>query len=1197
MDFCILGPLEALNEGRPVALGGSRQRALLALLLLHANEMLGTDRLIEGLWGERPPSRAAKTLQMHISRLRKVLAAGGGNGSTQDGVVLTRDRGYELRLDPERVDARRFERLLGEGRRELLAARPERAASALEEGLALWRGRALADLSYEPFAQAEVARLEDLLVMASEELVEAKLALGGHTDVVGQLEALIAHHPYRERLRAQLMVALYRCDRQADALQAYQDARRTLVEELGIEPGERLRELERAILAQDPALAAPADPTRVSHGRRDEDESAAAPLAAEELPTGVVTFLLTDIEASSRLWEADAGSMAAALELHDELISGTVRAHGGRLLKAKGEGDATLTVFRRASEAAACAIELQRLLHNTGWPGDLDLRVRVALHTGEAHERAGDYFGPALNRAARLRSLVRGGVSVMSQATAEIVHDHLPPDVQLIELGRHELSGLARPENVFELRAIQVSALESALGTSDHGDRLPDLRGEPPEAEAARLPQPPTRLIGRDDDRAAVAHLLRRADVRLATLTGPGGVGKTRLALEVARELDSELSDGVWLVPLAGISDTKQVPNAVAHELHVTLLPGETPEAAIKRFLAAKKGLLVLDNFEHLLPAAPLVSDLLAACPAMRVLATSREALRMHAEHCYDVAPLQVPEDSEPLAVARAAAAALFIERASSRDPALQLTAANARAIAEVCRRLDGLPLAIELAAARTSLLSVDELNARLAHALDVLGSGPRDAPDRQRTLRATIDWSHRLLSRSEADAFAAFAVFGGGATVEAAEEVTGADLDILQGLVDKQLLVSRRGAGRKARLVMLETVHDYARERLESDASASEIEGRHFEHYLALAERAKPHLYAHREAEWMSRLDAEVDNLRAAMNWALGRAPLPALHLAGLLGTYWVIRRNFHEALSWLDAALAAAAADAPVRDRALARLAQSQLLEAQGLPGEARQLGVEALDLYRDIDDIHGIVESLCCLAAIEEADHRSDESRALGAEAILNARRAGDERLLATALQHNMSPSPEEYAETAALLRKVGNLRYLAYHFANAAYRHIADRLYESADELLTEALPVARQTGDPFALLVTFGNLGLVALFTGDLESARSRFGEQLRTCRTHALPFSADEGLAGMAAVAARDDPEHAALLFGAASALGPSGDPVVVARLDEEFFAPARQRCGEQRWNDALNAGARLGFQDALDIALRPAVVPMADTG
>jgi DNA-binding SARP family transcriptional activator len=515
IDFRILGPLEALDEGRAVRLGGAKQRALLALFLLHRGEALTTDRLIDELWGERPPATAAKSVQVHVSRLRKALA--GREGNDPAGLIATRGHGYVLELDPECLDACRFERLVAEGRSELIAGRPERAGAALEEGLSLWRGPVLADLAYEPFAQREIARLDDLRVVALEQLIEARLALGAHAELVGRLETLIAEHPYRERLRAQLMLALYRCDRQADALQAFQDARRTLVEELGIEPGERLRELERAILAQDPGLAAPLT--------QDDRDAAARALAPDELPTGVVTFLLTDIEGSSGLWEADAGGMATALELHDELIARTVQAHAGRLLKTKGEGDATVTVFPRASDAVAAAADIQEALGAASWPAGLELRVRIALHTGEAHERAGDYFGPALNRAARLRALARGGATVVSQATAEIVHDRLPPEVGLVELGRRELRGLTRPENVFELRpgAAQATAPPKPVAAER-------------AATEAAVETPRGTFVGRERELAELDAGLEDAFAargRLFLLAGEPGIGKSRLADEL----------------------------------------------------------------------------------------------------------------------------------------------------------------------------------------------------------------------------------------------------------------------------------------------------------------------------------------------------------------------------------------------------------------------------------------------------------------------------------------------------------------------------------------------------------------------------------------------------------------------------------------------------------------------------------------
>ena len=981
MDFRILGPLEALDRGRDLAPTGSKRRALLALLLLHANETLTIDRLVDELWGEHPPATASRTLQAHVSRLRKALDAGTDNGA--DELIVTREHGYELKLDPERVDSHRFERLIAEGRGELVAGHPERAASAFESALSLWRGTPLADLAYEPFAQPEIARLEELRVAALEDLNDAKLALGRHGELVGQLEALIGDHPYRERLRGQLMLALYRCERQADALQAYQDARRTLVDELGIEPGERLRELERAILAQDPALATPV--------------------------------------------------------------------------------------------------------------------VKTA------------------------------------------------------------------------------------------------------EVPASRLPLPPTRTLGRNQDRETVSQLLRATEVRLVSLVGPGGVGKTRLALEVARGLEPEFRDGGWFVSLAATANADHVPSAIAQTMGVTPLDGETPKLAVERFLAPKRGLLVLDNFEHLLPAAPLVGELLAAAPTLAVLATSREPLRLQAEHRYAVAPLQLPAEADPAAVAQSAAGALFVERALSHDRSFELTAGNSAAVAEICRHLDGLPLAIELAAARTTVLDPEQLNARLAGALEALAAGPRDAPDRQRTLRATIDWSHRLLDAPEAKAFARFAVFAGGATTDAAQEVTRADLDALQGLVDKQLLLRRHDSGPDPRLSMLETVREYAGERLDADPNAAQVRERHCRHYLALVERAEPELFTRGEAEWMTRLDAEVDNLRAALDWSLRHGnPTEGLRLAGLLTKFWDIRNRSTEGLDWVEAALEAAGDDAPVRDRARARRAQVWLLndlgaayDMHGLLKDTRSKGVEALALSREAAEPAGVAEALLLLADLDAGEsHPQRRRRALVNEAVTCAREAGDDRLVALALMHRagaVSPGRDtgELEQAATALHKLGSTRVLFALYNNNAYNAIKAGRPETAGPVLDQAVPLAHELGDPVVFALFWGNVGMAALFTDDLDRAQEAFDQQLRLCREHVVKHLAAEGLGGLAAIATRrGDPERAARLLGAATATGPVGDADVNAQLEEQFFAPARAQHGTRHWSDAHTAGAQMSFEQAITFAL-----------
>jgi DNA-binding SARP family transcriptional activator len=514
VEFRILGPLEVVAAGRRVPIKPAKARALLALLLLDPGRPVSADRLIDELWAEAPPASAAVSLRVLVSRLREALTSSGAPDA-----IETRSRGYALCAEPGQIDAGRFEALLAGGREELERGHPQTAAATLRDALALWRGPALADLSDYLAIAGEAARLDELKFVALEERVDADLACARHDLVVGELEQLVRAQPFRERLWRALMLALYRCGRQADALAAFNQVRERLVGELGIEPSPGLRELQQQILEQSPELLL---------GSR-EPGARGAPPADEDLPTGVVTFLLTDVEGSSRLWEIAPDAMAGAVERLEAIIGEAVIGAGGVVVKSKGEGDSTFSAFARASDAVRAAIALQGELGRESWPEGGELKLRMALNTGEAHERDGDYFGDAVNRAARLRSLAQPGQVLVSQATAQVAGRALPADATLLDLGRRTLRGLARDERVFELR----TSTYAAVAEIPHFDRR--LPGE--LAVASEV------FVGRQleiDVLAGLWKLALEGSLQTALVAGEPGIGKTRLAAELARRAHAD---------------------------------------------------------------------------------------------------------------------------------------------------------------------------------------------------------------------------------------------------------------------------------------------------------------------------------------------------------------------------------------------------------------------------------------------------------------------------------------------------------------------------------------------------------------------------------------------------------------------------------------------------------------------------------
>jgi predicted ATPase/class 3 adenylate cyclase len=605
-----------------------------------------------------------------------------------------------------------------------------------------------------------------------------------------------------------------------------------------------------------------------------------------DLPTGTVTFLATDIEGSTALLQRLGDHRyARVLEEYRQVLSPTYEETSGQVIDA--HGDAVLIAFHRARDGVTTAVAAQRAISAHPWPDNAAIRVRMALHTGEPIHAAGGYVGLDVHRAARICSLAHGGQVLLSQTTGNLVERDLPPKVSLRELGAHRLKDLLRPEKIFQVVHPDLPA------------DFPPLKSL--ETLPNNLPVQLTSFIGLEGEIDEVKQLL--ATTRLLTMTGAGGCGKTRLALQVAAVVLEDFAEGVWLVELATLSDPTLLFQAVASALNIREQPGRSLQATIIDYLSPKQLLLVLDNCEHLVAAcARLAETLLRACPHLRILATSREALGIAGETIRPVPSLSVPDPRRQPTVEtlrRSEATRLFIERAIAGLPTFSPTTRNAEPITQVCQRLDGIPLAIELAAARVKVLSVEQIASRLDDRFRLLTGGSRTGLPRHQTLRATMDWSYELLSEAERVLLRRLAVFAGGFTLETAEAVctgmdaeTSAVLDLLTHLVDKSLVIMEERGG-TSRYRLLDTVRQYGRNKLLESGEDPRVRRRHRDWYLQLAEAAEPELHGPDQRLWLDRMEMEHDNLRTALDWSKvdEDGSEAGLRLAGALWWFWYVR------------------------------------------------------------------------------------------------------------------------------------------------------------------------------------------------------------------------------------------------------------------------------------------------------------------
>jgi len=823
-------------------------------------------------------------------------------------------------------------------------------------------------------------------------------------------------------------------------------------------------------------------------------------------PTNTLTFLFTDIEGSTQLWERDPEAMQAALARHDDILRQAIETHNGRVFKTMG--DEFCAVFSSAPDGLSAALAAQQALYTEPW-GKTPIKVRMALHAGPAEERDGDYFGLTLNRVARLMAAGHGGQTLLSAATHELMQAHLPPNVSLRDMGERRLKDLARPDHIYQLLAPDLPTDFPPLKTL--------------EAFRTNLPAQLTSFIGREEEIAAVKELI--AQNRMVTLTGAGGAGKTRLSLQVAADLLDSFPNGIWFVELAPLTDPALVPQTVVTAIRLHNEGNRPALTVLSDYLRAKTALLVLDNCEHLIEAAAQLSEaLLQACPNLRTLTSSREALGIPGEISYRVPSLSTPDIRRlpPIKnLTEYEAVRLFSERAQTALPSFTITKENAPAIAQVCARLDGIPLAIELAAARVKMLKVEQIAERLDDRFHLLTGGSRTALPRHQTLRAMIDWSYDLLPKSERALLCRLSVFSGGWTLESAETVCQGEgipdhdvLDLLTQLVNKSLVVVDTADANEgythveARYHLLETVRQYAREKLMGMGEGIQVRNRHLEYFLGLAERTGSMLVGPHVVEWVQRWEIELDNVRTALKWSLSsQTPELGLRLANALWWFWTEGGHVHDGYGWLNELLNHPNAQSHTLARARALGHLGFFLVFGDFGQSTRPILEESLALCRELGDKAGLAYGLLHLGIfLFQRDDAQEEGKKLVIESLEIYRELKNKVGIALVLHYLGSTIEIDVSnyeqlciyleEELAICREIEDIASVARSLSDLGDVAIKHGYYDVARRWLEEALTIQKQLGKIGNIIYTLSRLGEVAVRTGDDAQARAYYEEML-----------------------------------------------------------------------------------------------------
>ena len=908
------------------------------------------------------------------------------------------------------------------------------------------------------------------------------------------------------------------------------------------------------------------------------------------LPSGTVTFLFTDIEGSTQRWEAHPSEMDAAVAHHDEVVRAAILAHDGIVFKTIG--DAVCAAFQRPQDALAAAIDAQRALDASDFSAVGGLRVRMALHTGTAFERDADYWGPTVNRVARLLAIGHGGQVLVSGTATDLLQETLPAQTSLRDLGQHQLRDLAHPEQVYQVVA------------AGFAERFPPLRslGVLPN----NLPRQATPFVGRDQELADVKSLLAKSQI--VTILGTGGVGKTRAALQVGADLLDGSGDGVWFVDLAQVASEEYVVPAIAQVFNLRLQPDRDALEEIRAYLKNKHLLLILDNCEHVVAEATrAVAAIVADCPRVALLATSREGLNVRGEQIYRMPSFAVPPAGDALGAAEALkfeSIALFVARATALDAQFSLTDDKAPIVADICRRLDGIALAIELAAARINILNLKQLSQRLDERFRLLTGGDRTALPRQQTMRAAIDWSYELLSDEERTIFRRLSIFQGGWTLEAASDVCSDDFldefkvfDILSSLVNKSLVVVEFDADTQ-RYRLLESLRQYGIQHLRRLGELDALAERHAQYFARYGEKAAEKWLVIPELAWITIIEAELDNIRAALQWFLGQEndPVVGAELAERLWPYW-FGHHLDEGRRWLEAARARVMPESHPALSVAIDLALSRVLINFSWQA-AVAASKRALAGARRLGDDRLLARALFYIGEAQVSDKQLDEAETSLNEALNLARRLKDQYREASALQvlGRIYAQRKEFDRARELTsasrrlfanREVDRNRLLS--VASDAYVEFSAANYARAIELCRTAHSMAQTLRDRTLEALAQCSAALCLVATGQVDEARSRIRAALSLSREERVGAGLGMAIQSCVDLATRDGQfERAARLFGYAekARMDKMAQSAFVSFDSNALLSPLRTRLGDERLETLMAEGASWSEAQGIDEAL-----------